>query len=452
MKLSFFGAAGEVTGSSSLLESGEHKILVDCGMFQGSHFNEKKNQDSLPFDPKMLTAVAVTHAHLDHTGRLPLLTQGGYEGRFYATPATIELAKIVLEDAWHIMKENKRKYGTPVLYDELDISKAEQMFYAVEYGEEFFLEQNGDKAMIKFYDAGHIFGSSFVEMNVGGKKAVFSGDIGNVNLPIVRDTENLSAEVDVLVCECTYGDRAHESIHGHREIFEKILLQSVRAGGVIMIPAFSLERTQELLYDMYEMIETRKIMPRVPIFLDSPMAIHAIDTYKKFSQYYDEEATKLLHAGKDFFTFPGFILTETREQSKAINDVRGTKIIIAGSGMMTGGRIQHHAMRYLPDKNATLLIVGYQAHGTVGRQILEGASEVNIFHERIPVRCQVRAIGALSAHADQRKLLSWIQSGGKLPKKIFLNHGEPHAAEALAKKLLGLGADVAPAAVGTVEV
>ncbi|MDO8499459.1 MAG: MBL fold metallo-hydrolase [bacterium] len=468
MKLSFFGAAGEVTGSSSLLEDGEHKILVDCGMFQGSHFNDEKNQDPLPYDATTITAVVVTHAHLDHVGRLPMVARGGYAGHFFATPATIELAKIVMEDAWHIMKENHRKYGTPILYDMEDVAVVVQMFHAVDYGNTFVipafdrrsLGEGGSgiqgsgktEASLTFHDAGHIFGSSFIEINVGGKTIVFSGDVGNVNLPIVRDTDSLPPNVDVLICESTYGNRVHESAHGHREIFEKVLLESVRAGGVIMIPAFSLERTQELLYDMHEMIEIKKTMPRVPIFLDSPMAIHAIPTYKKYTQYYDVEATKLLREGRDFFEFPGLTLTETRDQSKQINSVPGTKIIIAGSGMMTGGRIQHHAMRYLPDKNSTLLIVGYQARGTVGRQILEGASEVNIFGERIPVRCQVRPIGALSAHADQIKLANWAKSSGHFPKKIFLNHGEPDAAGALAEKLRAMGADAAVAVVGTVEI
>jgi len=443
MRLSFYGAAGEVTGSCSLAEGGEHKILVDCGMFQGSHFNEDKNHEELAFDPKSLTAVIVTHAHLDHVGRLPLLTRGGYMGNFYATPATIELAELIMRDALVIMEENSRKYGTPVLYDETDIAGVVQRFKPVDYYKNFVLEGNVESAVFKFYDAGHIFGSAFVELTLGEKRVVFSGDIGNVNLPIVRDTDALPDDLDALVCESTYGNRLHESSDSRREILQKAVTVALKRGGVLMIPSFSLERTQELLYDFNDLIEREKLLPHVPIFLDSPLAIHAIPTYKKYTQYYDIEAKQFLSEGDNFFAFPGLTLTETKEQSKMINGVPNPKIIIAGSGMMNGGRIQHHAMRYLSNENNTLLIIGYQAAGTVGRQILDGARKVDIFREMIPVKCAVQAIGVLSAHADQKKLVEWVGSAKSLPKKVFLNHGEPEAVKGLVDKLqTELGAKV----------
>lgn len=441
MKLSFFGAAGEVTGACTMLEEKNLKILVDCGMFQGSHFNEDKNHEPLPFDPRAITDVIVTHAHLDHVGRLPLLIKGGYEGRFYATPATAELARLIMEDAVEIMRENNRRYGTPILYGLGEVTEAVTRFQAVDYHEEFSLRpdvKSGRKkanVTVRFYDAGHIFGSVFAEINIGGKKVVFSGDIGNVGAPILRDTENLPSKTDALICESTYGDRLHESPLKRLAILEKIVGASMDKGGVLMIPAFSLERTQELLYDLNDLLEHRKQFPRVPIFLDSPLAIHATAVYKKYPAYYDTAATRLYKEGVDFFNFPGLVVTLTKEESKKINHTPGPKIIIAGSGMMNGGRIQHHAMRYLSDKNNTLLIIGFQAQGTLGRQILDGASSVKIYGETIPVRCYVKAVGALSAHGDQEKLLDWIKSGGELPKKIFFNHGEPQASGALVDKL-----------------
>lgn len=435
MKLTFFGGAGGVTGSCSLVTTGQHKILVDCGMFQGSHFNEDKNHEPLAFDAQDLTAVIVTHAHLDHVGRLPLLIKNGYSGHFYTTPATAELAQLIMEDALMVMEENNRKYGTPVLYDSTDIAGVVQRFFPVDYYVETVLTINEENVVFKFYDAGHIFGSAFVEINDNKKRVVFSGDIGNVNLPIVRDTDKLPDGLDALICESTYGNRLHEKTDNRSEILEKFIGEALTRGGVIMIPSFSLERTQELLYDLHELMDKRKTLPYVPIFLDSPLAIRAIPVYKRYTKYYDKEAIQYVKEGEDFFAFPGLTLTETKEQSKMINGVPNPKIIIAGSGMMNGGRIQHHAMRYLPDANSTLLIVGYQAEGTVGRKILDGAKHVDIFRERIPVHCQVKAIGVLSAHGDQKKLFDWASRPKNRPKKIILNHGEPGASQALADLL-----------------
>lgn len=436
MQISFYGAAGEVTGACTLLEQGKFKILVDCGMFQGSHFNEDKNNRPLGFDPKSLTAVIVTHAHLDHTGRLPLLIKKGYGGFFYATPATIELTRLILEDAVEVMEENSRKYGTPVLYNLKDVAEACDRFKSLDYYEELILKPGWwNKIIIKFYEAGHIFGSVFAEIKIGRRKIVFSGDIGNVNAAILRETDNLPDKADLLICESTYGNRQHEISDNPFEVVEKIVSASMRRGGVLMIPAFSLERTQELLYRLNDFVDRRRELPRVPIFLDSPLAIKATAVYKKYPRYYDEEAKRLMEEGENFFDFSGLKLCLTRGESESINHVPAPKIIIAGAGMMNGGRIQHHAIRYLSDKNNTLLIIGYQAEGTLGRKILDGHSSVKIFGETIPVKAYVKAVGSLSAHADQRKLLDWIKSGRLPPKRIILNHGEPKAAAALGARL-----------------
>ncbi len=449
MFLSFFGAAGEVTGSCNLLETKDYKILIDCGMFQGSEFSDKKNHQELSFNPQELSAVIVTHAHLDHVGRLPLLIRGGYQGPIYATQPTIELAKLILEDALQVMEENYLRFGSPVLYDMIEVAKTLQQFKAVEYGEEVS-QHNGS---FTFHDAGHIFGSAFVEINIEGKKIVFSGDIGNEDMPIVKDSEVLPEDVDVLVCESTYGGHIHEAntFEQREKIIKKIITESLKHKGAILIPSFALERTQELLYILNDLVDRQHILPNVPIFLDSPLAIRATRVYRKYPRYYDKQATEWFKEDKDLFSFPGLTYCENKEESKKINHVPCPKIIIAGAGMMNGGRILHHALRHLTDPESTLLFIGYQATGTLGRKILNGQSPVNILGEHIPVKCNIKAIGALSAHADQNRLLSWVGSadGKKGPQKIFLNHGEPKEAMALSALLKeNLGAKVVLAEMG----
>ena len=420
--------------------------MVDCGMFQGSQFNEDKNKDPLLFNPAELSGVIVTHAHLDHVGRLPLLVKNGYEGKFYATPPTVELTELILEDALHIMLYNQRHFGKPVLYDSTDIAKVMERFKPIDYHQKFLLAPD---VSFTFYDAGHIFGSAFVEIEAEGKRVVFSGDIGNINVPILRDTDTLPGGVDLLVCESTYGDRLHESALLRQEILESLISDAIGKGGTLMIPSFSLERTQELIYDLNDLVDRKHKLPRVPIFLDSPLAIKATRVYLKYPKYYDAEATRLFKNGDKLFDFPGLVMTETKEESKKINTMPGAKIIIAGAGMMNGGRIVHHAMRYLSDKRNTLLIVGYQAQNTLGRKILDGQSPVDIMGEKIPVHCHVKAIGALSAHGDQDKLLDWVGGGTSVPKQVLLTHGEPPASGALAKRLTGdLGVKAMPASFG----
>lgn len=438
MRISFCGAAGEVTGSCNLLEVGPElktKILIDCGMFQGSDFNEGKNSDPLPFDPATLNAVIVTHAHLDHVGRLPLLIRGGYTGHFYATPATIELAQLIMDDALSIMTYNHRKFGSPILYDTTDIAGVVQSFKPLDYYEDLKLPGLADEVKIKFYEAGHIFGSVFVEINAENKKVVFSGDIGNVNTPILRDTDKLPANVDVVVCESTYGDRLHEPVQTRQKTLEDMIVKGLDRHGVLMIPSFSLERTQELLYNLNDLIDHHNRLARLPIYLDSPLAIKATKVYDKYTQYYDADAKNWLLSGDDLFRFAGLVMCETQEESKRINAVRGPKVIIAGAGMMNGGRIVHHALRYLSDENNTVMFIGYQAIGTLGRKILDGEKLVDVMGEKVVVKCATEAIGAFSAHGDQEKLLDWIGGGDTLPKQVFLNHGEPPASEALAKRL-----------------
>lgn len=437
MKLSFHGAAGEVTGACTLLETETEKILVDCGLFQGGEEHEQQNFIEFKFKPQALSAVIVTHAHLDHIGRLPLLVRAGYQGPIYATPATVELARFVLEDALMVMEEDNRRYDKPMLYDHTEVAATLQQFKAVDYGESARLKNSANSLSFKFYEAGHIFGSAFVELQAASRSMVFSGDIGNTDVPILQDTAVLPPGVEAVICESTYGGRVHEvKTNVDREkIIARMITDALQRGGVLMIPAFALERTQQLLYVLNDLIDRRRVLPRVPIFLDSPLAIKATEIYRDFPQYYNQAAKKLYQTDDDLFAFPGLTICETIEQSKKINHVPGAKIIIAGAGMMNGGRIIHHALRYLSDSSSTLLFVGYQAKGTLGRQILEGVSQVKIMKERVPVNCHIQALGALSAHADQNKLLDWLGGGETLPKKVYFNHGEPDQAGAIAKRV-----------------
>jgi len=432
MRVSFFGAVREVTGSCYLLEANQQKFLVDCGMFQGSDFNEGKNHEDFKFDPKEIKAVLITHAHLDHVGRIPKLVKDGFVGKIYMTHATMELAKLIWDDAYVIMKENNEKYETPILFEENDIAMAFSLCKGVDYHEKIMV---GDGVSAIWQDAGHIFGSAFVLVEAENKKICFSGDIGNEDVPILKDTEELPSDLNALLCESTYGDREHEPVDTRRELILDLIKYSVKKKGTIMVPAFSLERTQELIYELNLLSEYDKTLPKMSIFLDSPLAIRATAVYEKYPDYYDAEASRLHYLGDDFLKFTGLQSTLTKEESKKINNIPGPKMVIAGSGMMNGGRIVHHAFRYLSDPASTLLIVGYQAVGTLGRRLYEGAEKVKIFGEDIEVKCKIKAVGALSAHGDQKKLIKWCGSAKVTPKKIYCTHGEEHAATELAHRL-----------------
>lgn len=444
MNISFYGAAGEVTGSCSLLQSDDRRILVDCGLFQGRDFSENRNSEDFGFDPTSLSAVIITHSHLDHIGRLPILSKQGYNGPVFATPPTVDLVRLVLDDAFSVMTYNAKKMGTEVPYSMDDVDKIMSQFVPVEYGEEYELPGGNSKASFKFHDAGHIFGSAFVEVKIDKKILVFSGDIGNVNVPILRDTEDMPKKVDFLLCESLYGDRLHDTRKDRRQGIKDIIVRAMKRGGVLMVPAFSVERTQELLYDLNDLIDHKDSLPKnLSIFLDSPLAIRATKVFDRYPKYFDKEAKKVLFSGDDLFKFRGLTICLTRDESMLINKTSGQKLIMAGAGMMNGGRIQHHAKRYLSDPKNTLFFTGFQAPRTLGRQILDGAETVHILGEYIRVRCHIEYLNVLSAHADSAKLVSWISSGSELPTKICLNHGEPNSSQAL-KKLLEkkLGVDV----------
>ncbi|KKQ23396.1 MAG: RNA-metabolising metallo-beta-lactamase [Candidatus Wolfebacteria bacterium GW2011_GWC1_37_10] len=431
MKLTFYGAARMVTGANYLLEGRKTKILIDCGLCQGGSFCDKRNFEPFPYNPKEIDAVLITHSHIDHTGRLPLLYKAGFGGKIFSTRPTKEFSEHLLIDSEHILnKEN----NSQELYSLEDIDKTMELWDGVRYREKFKIKE----FEIEFFDAGHILGSSFIKVSSeDGKSIVFSGDLGNVATPIVKDTE-IIPEADYAVIESTYGNRIHEDLEIRKDLLENIAEETIKARGVLLIPAFAMERTQELLYELNELAENGRI-PKAPIFIDSPLAIKLTAVYKKYSQnpdYYDKESLDLMKGGDAIFDFPGLKFTLTTEQSKEINDVAAPKIIIAGSGMSQGGRILHHEVRYLPDKKSAILFIGYQANGSLGRQILNGAKKVKILGQEVEVNCKIKNISGYSAHADQKKLVDWLRPARRNLKKVFVVQGEEDQSIPLAQKII----------------
>ena len=409
-----------MTGSCHLLITKNKRILVDCGMFQGSDFNAGKNFDDFPFDPKSIDALLVTHAHHDHVGRIPKLVKDGFRGSIYMTKATVDLTPLIWNDAFSIMSYDHEKFDYPMLFEKEDIAEAQSLCKGVEYGQSIDL---GGGVSATWKDAGHIFGSAFIEVFADGTRIGFSGDIGNDGVPILKETETLGT-VEFLLCESTYGDRLHEPVDSRRKIILDAIKRGVARGGTIMVPAFSLERTQEILYELNTLAEYDHALPNIPIFVDSPLAIDATKVFEKYHEYYDGDAKARYESGDDFFNFPNLHLTYSKQESQNLNRMRGAKMVIAGAGMMNGGRIQHHAIRYLPDPHSTLLIVGYQAYGTPGRRILDGDKTVSLLRQDIKVECAVEYVSTLSGHGDQKKLTNWVGGSKKSLTKVFCVHGE----------------------------
>ena len=418
-----------MTGANYLLESGGTKILIDCGLHQGSNFAERQNFEPFPYDPKSIDAVFVTHAHIDHTGLIPKLVKAGFQGRVYSTPPTKGFAEFLLLDSESLLAREAERERKPLLYSVEDLKETMARWETVHYHDPLVV----GPFRIELLDAGHILGSAIVKIEAENRTIVFSGDLGNYPPPIIRTTEFLQ-KADFCVIESTYGDRTHEHVDRRREFLEDAVEDTVKAGGTLLIPAFAMERTQELLYYLNELIEQGRI-PRVPIFIDSPLAIKLTAVYKKYENYFNQETKNLVKSGDDILNFPGLRLTLRTEQSKEINRVPPPKVVIAGSGMSHGGRILWHEMRYLPDPKSMIIFVGYQAMGSLGRQILDGAREVKIFGEAIPVKCRMRVMSAYSAHADQPKLLRWLLSMRDTLRRVFVVQGDPPACDALVQKI-----------------
>jgi len=441
MRIQFCGAAGEVTGSCHYVEAGGLQLLLDCGLFQGNGKHER-NRDPLPFSPDALDFVLLSHAHIDHSGRLPLLHKLGCRATVLGTHPTVELTEVMLLDSAHLQEEDakwKKKRLTrrgedaewvQPLYTCKDAEECCKRFRGANYEEA--IELNNSVA-VRFHEAGHILGSSFVELTVkengAPKRLVFSGDVGVQDAPILRDPE-IAEQADILLMESTYGDRLHHDVDNRCELLRDAIRDTVQRGGKVMMPCFAVGRTQEILYEINSLFEAGET-PRVPVFVDSPMAIAVTNILLQHPEVYDANTRSLIAAGERPFQFPEVHMVQSVEESKAIHHLRSPCIIIAGSGMCTGGRIKHHLHNTLDNPTHTVLFVGYQGVGTLGRAIRDGANPVRIFGEPHPVRAEIRNIDGFSAHADRDGLLKWFAGIRNKPEKLFLIHGDPDASAAL---------------------
>ena len=442
MDISFHGADRDVTGSCHLLECAGKRLLVDCGMFQGARELEVENGTPFGFDAAALDYLLLTHAHLDHCGRLPLLAKRGFRGEIIATAATRELAQIVMQDSAHMAEEDaawrtRRLPDGPAaepLYTQADVASIMVRFGRVAaYGEPIALTPD---LRVSFFDAGHILGSAHVLVEVSergrARRALFSGDIGGAGRPIIRDPDPPAAEI--VLMETTYGDRCHRSTADSVKELMSVIAATVARGGNVVIPSFALERTQEILYWLRAAVVSGALPPQLPVYVDSPMAVSATAVYRAHPECYDADAAALIAGGQDLFGFPGLHLVRARSDSIAINRISGGAVIMAGSGMCTGGRVRHHLVHNLPRATSSIVFVGYAARGTPARRIIDGARSVTLLGEDVPVRAQVHTINGFSAHADQAELLRWHARVGGAERTILI-HGESGAMNAFAALL-----------------
>ena len=450
MKLSFFGAARTVTGSQFLLEVNGQRLLVDCGMYQGKRAESYARNLHFPFDPRGIDAVVLTHAHIDHSGNLPNLVKQGYEGQIFATPASCDLANLMLRDSGHIQESDaeyvnkkRRQKGEPPVdprYTMADAADVAQYFQGKDYGESF---EPAPGVRASLVDAGHILGSAAVVLDVeedGRKQRIwFSGDIGRRGLPLLRDPV-LPSEVDHLIMECTYGDKPHQDPDTAYEELRAAVTKTFRRGGKVIIPAFAVGRTQELVYDLHRMVDSGDI-PRIPVIVDSPLAVNASDVFRAHPECFDEETREFVRTDRHKSALGFDLLTYTRsvEESKALNTRKEPMVIISASGMAETGRILHHLKNNIEDPRNTVLIVSWQAPNTLGRRLVEGEKQVKIFGEVYPRRAEVVTINGLSAHAGQDFLLEYAQATRDQLKGIYLVHAEDKPAQIFKQKLAQAG-------------
>ena len=447
MKISFHGADRGVTGSCHMIECAGKSILIDCGLYQGGRELVEENREPFGFEPSDIDILLLTHAHLDHCGRIPLLARHGFSGEIITTAASRELAKLVLLDAAHLQEEEAewqarkaarhggRHKAAAALYTTLDAMNCLDLFGRNAQYRKVIELAPGIRAT--FYDAGHILGSASIllELEEQGeqRRVVFSGDIGYSDRAILRDPHP-PGNIDVLVMETTYGDRRHKQLQPSIEELYQAIDDTFRRGGNVLIPTFALERAQELLYYLREGVSSGRLSASTQVFLDSPMAISATEIFRRHPECYDAEARALFEQGNDPFDLPGLHFTRQTSESMALNQIRGGAVIMAGSGMATGGRIRHHLKQNLWREDCSVVFVGYAANGTLARRIVDGAERVRLFRDDIPVRAQIYKIGGFSAHADRDELLAWHGSTGK-PARTFLVHGDPDAMQSFASTL-----------------
>jgi metallo-beta-lactamase family protein len=427
MSITFFGAAGRVTGSCSLIECCGKKIIVDCGMVQGDKDANELNREEFPIAPSAVDAVVLTHGHLDHAGRLPRLVEGGFSGPVFCHGATAELAEIVWRDSARLTA----KWDGGALYNDDAINRTLQLIQPLRYKKPVDL---GGGLELTAYDAGHILGSSHCLFSGDGKRLLMSGDIGSPNTPIIRDpTTEWEDELDAVVIESTYGNRLHKSREDTIEEFKQIVLKAIDQRGFVLIPAFAIGRTQELLFHFNTMV-TKKRLPRIPVLLDSPMAEKVTSVYRQHRECYDDQTWKLIEEGNAPMRFEGFRELVTSDESKAVKGMDPPAVIIAGSGMCTGGRILHHLKNFMDRETTTVVFVGWQGYGTLGRRMVDGEQNIKIHGQEVEVRGHVETLNGFSAHADRDALVAW-SSNFKGSPKFLANHGEDDAVVGLVKAL-----------------
>jgi metallo-beta-lactamase family protein len=434
-KIKFLTGVSTVTGSNFLLTTGVGtNILIDCGLVQGERTASEENYLDFGFDISNISALIISHSHLDHVGRIPKLVKEGYSGPIYSTPQTKELARIVLEDAVQLLAFEAKERGVEPLYSEQDVPRIFDQWKVFQYHEQIKISP---ELTLVLKDAGHILGSSMLEFSIMEqnleKKILFSGDLGNSPAPLLRDTENIG-DVDYLVIESTYGDRNHESKEARVQKLEDVVKSTISRGGTLVIPAFSVDRTQVLLYELNNMVEKNRI-PRVPVFVDSPMAIKATEVYRKNSHLFNDKVQEQIAKGDDIFSFPHLEFTFSKNDSQDIDKLKGAKIILAGSGMSVGGRVVGHEAHYLPDERNTILLVGYQTAGSLGRRLADGTKKVNIHGQSIPVKAKIETLYGYSAHKDSDHLVEFVTTATERLKNVFVVMGEPKSEMFLAQRI-----------------
>lgn len=457
-KVGFFGGVDAVTGSNFLFDlpaeagakagAGGKRILIDCGLFQGEKFADDRNRENFAFDPQSIDVLLVTHAHIDHIGRIPKLVRDGFHGTICSTPPTHALAEIMLMDTVRILQHEAVASGLSPMYEEREVRDALRLWESKEYHEPFPLAPD---LTCEFRDAGHMLGSAMIFLNFHDTTMVMTGDLGNSPTPLLRDTEPVTGATYLLM-ESVYGNRNHEGIDERKDTLRQLIEHTARESGTLLIPVFTIERAQELLFEMNDLIERHHLHP-IPVFVDSPLAIKATEIYRKNTKYFNTKAAGYVMHGDDVFRFPRLTFTASKEDSRNIWQTKGPKVIMGGAGMLNGGRIVHHVIHYANDPKATILFVGYQAAGTAGRRLIEGERTVKLFGEKVHVSARIAVLNGYSGHKDMDHLLQFVETGKETLQKVFVAIGEPKAAMFLAQRIrdyLGLDA-VVPQPGSTIE-
>lgn len=429
LKLTFAGGTGAVTGANFLLEGEGKKFLIDCGLEQGTKLADDNNWNPFIYDPKSVDILFITHAHIDHIGRIPKLFYDGFEGTVYSTIPTKEITELMLEDTAHILSQSDDRPELAEIYSPAVLKKVMQHWKVLDYHQDLAV----GPFVFRYRDSGHVLGSGMLELIYNNKKIIFTGDLGNSPSPLLRDTEPI-AKVDYMLMESVYGDRNHMARSERRNLLQATIEDNYKRGGALVIPTFSLERAQELLFEMNELV-TNKRVPEMPVFFDSPLGIRLTKVYHKYSQYFNDLARNQVKEGDDIFNFPGLRSTLLTEESKSIREVPNPKIVIAGSGMSNGGRVLHHESNYLSDPNNTLLLTGYQSQGTLGRLIQDGAKKVRINGHDVEVNAHVVFIDGYSGHKDSDHLIEFVEQTADSLKAVYVAMGEPKSSLFLTQRL-----------------